>query len=82
MEVAGGEHGGCLGQRQVGFHHTGKDRKVIFRVLVDRPMYELIGGGGVCFKTSARGDMGQPVGKITLTVESLEVYEMASAWKE
>lgn len=51
-------------------------------MLVDRPMYELIGGGGVCFKTSARGDMGQPVGKITLTVESLEVYEMASAWKE
>jgi len=52
-------------------------------------MYELIGGGGACFKTSARGDMGQPVGKITLTaeggsltVESLEVYEMASAWKE
>ena len=28
-----------------------------------------VGGGGACFKTSARGDMGQPVGKITLTAE-------------
>jgi hypothetical protein len=52
-------------------------------------MYELIGGGGVCFKTSARRDMGQPIGRITLTaeggsltVESLKIYEMTSAWKE
>jgi len=66
-----------------------KDGKVTFRVLVDRPMYELIGSGGVCFKTSARRDMGQPISKITLsvdggstTVESLKVYEMSSAWKE
>jgi fructan beta-fructosidase len=66
-----------------------KDGKVTFRVLVDRPMYELIGGGGACFKTSARRDMGQPIGKISLTaeggsltVESLKAYEMTSAWKE
>jgi len=66
-----------------------KDGKVTFRVLVDRPMHELIGGGGACFKTSVRGDMGQPAGKImltaeggSLTVESLKVYEMTSAWKE
>jgi hypothetical protein len=48
----------------------------------DRPMYELIGGGGACYKTSGRRDMGRPIGKISLTVESLDVYEMASAWKK
>ncbi|TWT82364.1 Levanase precursor [Planctomycetes bacterium CA13] len=66
-----------------------KDGRVTFRVLVDRPMYELIGGGGACFKTSGRRDMGQPLGNISiaaeggsLTIESLEVHEMASAWKK
>ena len=66
-----------------------KDGKVTFRVLVDRPMYEVVGGGGACYKTSARRDMGQPIGNISLTaeggsltVESLKVYEMTSAWKE
>ena len=65
-----------------------KDGKVTFRVLVDRPMYELVGGGGACYKTSSRRDMGQPIGKISLTAEGgsltaelLEIYEMASAWK-
>ena len=60
-----------------------------FRVLVDRPMYEVIGGGGACFKTSNRGDKGKPVGAITLaaeggslTVASLKIYEMKSAWKD
>ena len=64
------------------------DGKVTFRVLVDRPMYELIGGGGACFKTSGRRDQGKPLGAIsltaeggTLTVESLEAFEMESAWK-
>ncbi|MFW6169908.1 MAG: 2,6-beta-D-fructofuranosidase [Planctomycetota bacterium] len=63
--------------------------KVTFRVLVDRPLYELIGGGGVCYKTSGRDDKGQPIGTISLTakggsmtVESLKAYEMASAWKK
>ncbi|HUT13740.1 MAG TPA: glycoside hydrolase family 32 protein [Thermoguttaceae bacterium] len=66
-----------------------KDGKVTFRVLVDRPMYEVIGGGGACYKTSGRRDMGTPVGTISLTaeggsltVESLEAYEMTSAWKK
>ena len=65
-----------------------KDGKVAFRVLVDRPMYELVGGGGACYKTSARRDMGKPLGTISLTaqggsltVESLTAYEMKSAWK-
>jgi len=65
-----------------------KDGKVTFRVLVDRPMYEVIGGGGACYKTSGRRDMGKPLGTISLTaeggslaVESLKAYEMTSAWK-
>ena len=66
-----------------------KDGKVTFRILVDRPMYEVIGGGGACYKTSGRRDMGKSVGKISLTaeggsltVESLKAYEMTSAWKQ
>ena len=66
-----------------------KDGKVTFRVLVDRPMYELIGGGGACYKTSGRSDMGKPLGTISLstqggslTVESLKAYEMTSAWNK
>ena len=65
-----------------------KDGKVTFRVLVDRPMYELVGGDGACYKTSGRRDMGKPLGTISLTaeggsltVESFKVYTMKSAWK-
>jgi fructan beta-fructosidase len=66
-----------------------KDGKIAFRVLVDRPMYEVIGGGGACYKTSGRRDMGLPIGAISLTaeggsltVESLKAYEMTSAWNK
>ncbi len=66
-----------------------KDGKVTFRVLVDRPMFEVIGGGGACFKTSGRRDMGKPLGTISLTaeggslsVESLKAYKMSSVWKK
>lgn len=65
-----------------------KEGVVTFRVLTDRPMYELIGGDGRCFKTQPRGDMGAPIGRISLTaeggdlkVESLKAYEMRSIWK-
>ncbi|MFO8013760.1 MAG: glycoside hydrolase family 32 protein [Phycisphaerae bacterium] len=65
-----------------------KDGRVTFRVLVDRPMYEVVGGGGACYKTGGRRDAGKPLGTISLTaeggsvtVESLKVYEMTSAWK-
>jgi len=66
-----------------------KDATVSFRVLVDRPMYELIGGGGACFKTSPRRDMGKAIGTISLTAEggdltvvSIKVFEMKSTWKK
>jgi hypothetical protein len=52
-------------------------------------MYELVGGEGACFKTKRRRDAGRPFGTIaltaeggSLTVESLEVYVMRSAWKK
>ena len=64
-----------------------KDGRVTFRVLVDRPICEVIGDGGACFKTSGRRDMGKPLGTVSLTaeggsltVESLKVYEMKSIW--
>jgi len=66
-----------------------KDGKVTFRVLVDRPIYEAVGGDGECFKTSGRGDMGKPLGTISLSaqggslaVESFTVHPMNSAWKK
>jgi len=65
-----------------------KDGKVTFRVLVDRPVYEAVGGEGECYLNNGRRDMGKPLGKIslsaqggTLTVESLEVHAMNSAWR-
>ena len=65
-----------------------KDGKVTFRVLVDRPMYEVVGGEGECYKTSGRNNQGKPLGKISLsaqggdlTIESFEIHEMNSAWR-
>lgn len=66
-----------------------KEGKITMRVVVDRPMFELFGGGGACCKLYARGDdAGKPVGKIsvraeggTATIESLKIFEMKSIWK-
>ena len=65
-----------------------KDGKVTFRVLVDRPMFEVVGGDGACYKTGGRRDMGKPLGKISLTaqggaltLESFTAYEIKSIWK-
>jgi hypothetical protein len=67
-----------------------KDGKITFRVLVDRPMFEVVGCAGECYKTSPRGDdAGKPLGSISLTaqggaltVESLTTYKIKSAWKK
>ena len=66
-----------------------KDGKVTFRVLVDRPIVEVIAGGGAGFKTMGRRDPGKDLGEISLTaeggamtVESFKAYEMKSAWKK
>ncbi len=64
------------------------DGKVKFRVVVDRPMYEVCGGDGLVYKTTARRDAGKPIGTIELSaeggqarVESLKVYPMQSIWR-
>jgi len=65
-----------------------EEARVTFRLLVDRPMYELIGGGGVCYKTHGRRDMGESLEQISLsaqggslTIESMKIHTMASIWK-
>lgn len=67
---------------------TPDDGKVAFRVLVDRPIVEIVGGGGACYKTTGRPDAGRPLNKLSLTaeggeltVESLTVHELQSIWK-
>ena len=60
-----------------------------FRVLVDRPMFEVVGGEGSCYLTSPRKDGGEPIKAISIEtaegsaeVESLEIYKMKSIWKK
>ena len=43
-------------------------------------MYEVIGGGGVCFKTSGRRDAGKPLGTISLTAEGGALTAPSSVW--
>jgi len=66
-----------------------KDGEVTFRLLIDRPMHEIIGGQGECYQTAKGGSSGEPLGKIeliaeggTLRVKSLEIFEMNSSWKK
>jgi len=66
-----------------------RDGTVTFRVLIDRPMYEIVGGDGACYKTSARNDQGEALGRISLsaeggavTVKSLTAYPMRSIWRK
>jgi len=60
-----------------------------FRVIVDRPMFEVIGGDGNVYKTARRADGGKAVDAIELTavggeakVESVTVYPMRSIWRK
>lgn len=66
-----------------------EDGTVTFRVLVDRPMFEVVGGGGACYKTARRNDGGRPLGTVSLTAQggdlkvgSLTVHDMQSIWKK
>jgi fructan beta-fructosidase len=63
------------------------DKRFAVRVVVDRPMYEVVGNGGAVYKTAARKDGGKPVGAVTVsaaggtaTVKALTVYPMRSIW--
>jgi len=89
----------CFGENVVTYDFEAKrldemplkpeDGMVTFRIVVDRPMYEIVGGAGSCYKTWPRADQGKPLGIISLTaeggsltVESLVAFEMKSIWKK
>jgi fructan beta-fructosidase len=62
--------------------------KVKFRVVVDRPMYEVCGGHGDVYKTAPRADGGKPIDSIQLSafggeaqLETFNVYPLRSIWK-
>ncbi len=59
-----------------------------FRVVIDRPMAEVVGGAGRVYKTIGRKDGGQPIKTLELTakggsaqVESIQIFPMKSIWK-
>ena len=59
------------------------------RMVVDRPMHEIVGGNGACYKTSGGGSEGKPIGTVSVTaeggdatIEFLGVYELKSGWKK
>lgn len=65
------------------------DGKLKFRVVVDRPMYEVGGGDGDVYKTASRKDGGKAIDTIQLSavggeakIKTLKVYRMRSIWKE
>lgn len=65
------------------------DGKFRVRVVVDRPLYEVVGGAGAVYKTAPRKDGGKPVEAVEVTavggsaaVKSLTVYPMHSIWKK
>ena len=64
------------------------DGKLKFRVVVDRPMYEVCGGDGVVYKTASRPDAGSTIEAIQLSagggeakIDNLTVYPMRSIWE-
>lgn len=65
-----------------------REGRVRLRVLVDRPMYEICGGDGLCYATRARRQGGRPLGAFELCayggdarLVALEVFPMASIWR-
>jgi fructan beta-fructosidase len=63
------------------------DKKLAVRVVVDRPMYEVIGNGGAVYKTMPRKDGGKSIETVTVsavggtaTLKTLTVYPMKSIW--
>lgn len=66
-----------------------KDGVGTVRIIVDRPMHEVIAGNGASYLTAGGGSEGKPIGEVkvtaeggTATVELLSVYEMKSCWKK
>ncbi|MEO2089410.1 MAG: hypothetical protein ABGY75_07925, partial [Gemmataceae bacterium] len=77
------------GQKLDGMPLPLTDKRFAVRVVVDRPLYEVVGGNGAVYKTAARKDGGKPVGAVTVSaaggtaaVKALTVYPMKSIWKK
>jgi fructan beta-fructosidase len=65
------------------------DNTFHLRVVVDRPLYEVIGNGGAVYKTAARKDGGKEFKAVEFTavggsasVTTLDVYPMKSVWSK
>lgn len=65
------------------------DGKCTVRIVVDRPMYEIIGNNGAVYKTCPRKDAGNPIKTIGLRgvggkseIISFASYPMQSIWKK
>jgi fructan beta-fructosidase len=63
------------------------DGRLKLRILVDRPLFEVVVNDGKCYRTAPR--QPAPLGTISVktqggsvTVESLEVFKMKSIWKK
>ena len=66
-----------------------EDGVATIRIVVDRPMHEVIGGSGASYLTAGGGSEGKPIGAVTVTaeggtatVELLGIYELNSGWKK
>lgn len=75
------------GQKLDGMPLPLADKKFTVRVVVDRPLYEVVGNGGAVYKTAARKDGGKPVEAVTVSaaggtaaVKAITVYPMKSIW--
>jgi fructan beta-fructosidase len=75
------------GQKLDGMPLPLTDKAFAVRVVVDRPMYEVVGNNGAVYKTAARKDGGKPIDAVivtavggTATVKALTVYPMKSIW--
>ena len=65
------------------------DGKLKLRVVVDRPMYEIVGGNGDVYKTAPRPDAGKNIESVGLLavggeakIKTLKVYAMQRIWNK
>lgn len=56
-----------------------RDGKIAFRVLIDRPMFEICANGGEAYLTSPRQDAGEPLGSMTFNGKgNVEIWSLKS----
>ncbi|MDX2035308.1 MAG: glycoside hydrolase family 32 protein [Isosphaeraceae bacterium] len=62
--------------------------RIRIRIVVDRPMFEVVGGPGSIYRTHARGDAGKAIEAVTIRAEggearliALDSFPMRSIWE-